>query len=52
MLGVTRVVLELIILRHCMLLCPDDPLQAGNLAGIVEVRLFKTEHSQRPPSPS
>jgi hypothetical protein len=30
---------------------PDDPMQAGNLAGIVEVRLFKTEHSQRPTKP-
>jgi hypothetical protein len=47
--GVTRVVLELVILRYCHDRLPDDSIQAGNLSRIVEVSLFKREHSQVPP---
>jgi hypothetical protein len=50
MLGVTRVVFVLVILRHCH----DPPTlttQDGNLPRIVEVSLFKREHSQVPPTP-
>jgi hypothetical protein len=45
MLGVTRVVLELVNLRHCHDRLPDNTIQAGNLSRIVEVSLFKKEHS-------
>ena len=43
--GVTDVVLFYSSALHAPL--PDDPMQAGNLADIVEVRLFKTGHCQR-----
>jgi len=41
MLGVTRVILELVILRHCHDRLPDDSIQAGNLSRVVEVSLSK-----------
>jgi hypothetical protein len=47
MLGVTRIVLELVILRHCP--CPPTlTTRAEKLSRIVEVSLFKREHSQIP----
>jgi hypothetical protein len=52
MLGVTRVVLELVILRHCHDRLPDDSIQPGNLSRIVEVSLFKMEHSQTQKRPA
>jgi hypothetical protein len=33
-----------------MIACPDYSIQAGNLSYIVEVSLFKMEHSQVPPT--
>jgi hypothetical protein len=51
MLGVTRVVLELVILRHCHDRLPDDSM-AGNLSRVVEVSLFKREHSQTQKRPT
>jgi hypothetical protein len=50
MLGVTRVVPELVILRHCHDRLPDDSIQAENLSRIVAVSLSKREHSQVPPT--
>jgi hypothetical protein len=50
-LGVTRVVLVLVILRHCHAPLPDNSIQTGNLSRIVEVSLFKTDHSQTQKGP-
>jgi hypothetical protein len=47
MLRVTRVVFELVILRHCH--DPPDNSVRGNLSRIVEVSLFKREHPQTQP---
>jgi hypothetical protein len=46
MLGVTRVILELVILRHCHDRLPDNSIQAENLSRIIEPSLFKREHFQ------
>jgi hypothetical protein len=50
-LGVTRVVLVLVILRHCHAPLPDNSIQTGNLSRIGEVSLFKMEHSQTQKGP-
>jgi hypothetical protein len=52
MLGVTRVVLELVILRHCHDRLPDNTLQVENLSRIVAVSLFTMEHFQTQKRPT
>jgi hypothetical protein len=46
MLGVARVILVLVVLRHRHDPLPDHSIQARNLSRIVEASLFKMEHSQ------
>jgi hypothetical protein len=48
-LSVTRVVLVLVILRHCHAPLPDDSIQTANVSRIIEKSLFKMEHSQKGP---
>jgi hypothetical protein len=51
MLGVTRVLLVLVILRHCDDPLPDHSFQVENLSRIFEASLFKIDHSQTKKGP-